>query len=900
MKRTAKQILSIILSLAIILSSLTLVAFAEDSFCTCGSAYENGFCTNSECGAYEPAVETTGKYDIDLDLTMDVVYEISNAGQLYWLSEQVFAGNTDVNVVLTNDIVINENVLIDGVLNNELEDTFRNWFPIGYRCADNKEAQYTGAFNGQGHTISGIYCSMTQYSSYGVGFIGYATDDCEILNLGIVDSYFTNGSAENAALGSLVGIFTGAKIQNCYNESRLVGESDTGGIAGRIAEGSQVINCYNICKKINGGAFTGGIVGDSEGQVYNCYNTASIYGGEYTGGVCGSSGYHDETALVQNCYNTGRISGGSNAQVGGVVGYDGCGTVIYNYNKGDVFGGNFVGGVVGESLGYANYAYNTGNVSGKASVGGVFGTVHNDIDNCYNEGNVTATSDNVGGIASGNWQISISDCYNTGTISGGGANTGGIVGVMPGDESVGIDYIRNCYNTGDIISTSDYDSGVDVGGIVGEIHTVDIENCYNTGNINAVGDEVGGIAGYSDEVCFTDCYNLGDISGGARVGGISGSIYGSIISGSEGTKYYHAYITHCYNEGTITGTDYRVGGIVGISGEPLTKIEDCYNVGNVFGASRVGGIVGYNIGEIYNCHSVAETISASNYCGAGGIAGCVADITNLSIYGNCYYLAGSAICHQNSTNKVIPQNGVGSDNSTIYPDINDIVEGKTADQFASGEICYLLNGENAGTEIAIWKQIIGTDQYPKFEGKTVYYNEEDSSFYNGVISLDFWKEQIRFDKDENGDYAGTFDYRVLATMTSDELFNVYETQEDARKGIQEIGFIMAKGEDVSNFDYETAKSVALGAENDTYTKVSLYYITTALDTDKSTSGKGDFVVSCMVEDIPDADKGVYLATIAYMCYKDDNGNLVWEFSPSVYVNNFVELNDKYYSQAFPS
>ena len=56
----------------------------------------------------------------------------------------------------------------------------------------------------------------------------------------------------------------------------------------------------------------------------------------------------------------------------------------------------------------------------------------------------------------------------------------------------------------------------------------------------------------------------------------------------------------------------------------------------------------------------------------------------------------------------------------------------------------------------------------------------------------------------------------------------------------------------------------------------------------------------MVEDIPDADKEMYLATVAYMCYKDDNGNLVWEFSPTVYVNNFVELNDKYYSQAFPS
>ena len=130
MKRTSKRIISVVLSMAIALSSLTLIVFAEDSVCTCGSAYENGFCKNAECGVYEPAVETTDKYDIDLDLKMDTVYEVSNAGQLYWVSEQVFAVNIDMNVVLINDIVINENVLVDGKLNNELDDTFRNWFPI--------------------------------------------------------------------------------------------------------------------------------------------------------------------------------------------------------------------------------------------------------------------------------------------------------------------------------------------------------------------------------------------------------------------------------------------------------------------------------------------------------------------------------------------------------------------------------------------------------------------------------------------------------------------------------------------------------------------------------------------------------------------------------------------------
>ena len=44
----------------------------------------NGF--GSESDPYEPATLTTGKYDIDDDGIKDNVYEIGNAGQLYWFA----------------------------------------------------------------------------------------------------------------------------------------------------------------------------------------------------------------------------------------------------------------------------------------------------------------------------------------------------------------------------------------------------------------------------------------------------------------------------------------------------------------------------------------------------------------------------------------------------------------------------------------------------------------------------------------------------------------------------------------------------------------------------------------------------------------------------------------------
>ena len=86
-----------------------------DGVCTaCGIActhesYTNGFC--AVCDDYQSATLTTDKYDLNGDEVMDNIYEISNAGQLYWFAEHVNAGNNAANAILTADIVVNQNVL---------------------------------------------------------------------------------------------------------------------------------------------------------------------------------------------------------------------------------------------------------------------------------------------------------------------------------------------------------------------------------------------------------------------------------------------------------------------------------------------------------------------------------------------------------------------------------------------------------------------------------------------------------------------------------------------------------------------------------------------------------------------------------------------------------------------
>ena len=76
---------------------------------------ENGFCASNN--VYQPADLTTDKYDIDGDGSEDAVYEISNAGQLFWFAGLVngtldgVEQNTSANAILMKDITVNENLL---------------------------------------------------------------------------------------------------------------------------------------------------------------------------------------------------------------------------------------------------------------------------------------------------------------------------------------------------------------------------------------------------------------------------------------------------------------------------------------------------------------------------------------------------------------------------------------------------------------------------------------------------------------------------------------------------------------------------------------------------------------------------------------------------------------------
>ena len=258
----------------------------------------NGFGNCPKCNAtvYQPAVETTDKYDIDDDSTKDTVYEISNAGQLYWFAGLVngtldgVKQNTLANAVLTANITVNDNLLdslqydTEGNVSNGSD--FITWTPIA-DCMEDHITLYSGTFDGNNKTVSGLYFND---NSTRIGLFGSSEADGNIKNVGVVDSYFKG----NDFVGGVCGRNDGT-ITNCYNAGNLT-----------VIESSATI---------------GGICGYNSGTVTNCYNTGTVTAtGQVAsvGGVCGCS-----TAPISNCYNIGTVTAtSSSTDISDICGYN--------------------------------------------------------------------------------------------------------------------------------------------------------------------------------------------------------------------------------------------------------------------------------------------------------------------------------------------------------------------------------------------------------------------------------------------------------------------------------------------------------------------------------------------------------------------------------------------------
>lgn len=206
-----------------------------------------------------------------------------------------------------------------------------------------------------------------------------------------------------------------------------------------------------------------------------------------------------------------------------------------------------------------------------------------------------------------------------------------------------------------------------------------MKSCCNTGKVMGYAGLLGCCNFGSDEIRISQCYNTGLV--------YSNSYYAAGIAGGCSID---VIIENCYNQGDVEASQVdnrtcQVSGIYGVfEGYCKTTIKHCYNTG-----------------KIISPHNSAP-ISYSDYK------------ENLDI-SDSYYLED---CVENFTN----QQG----------------ESKTLEDFVSGKVCVLLNGDQSPTP---WGQEIGVDSYPVLNGK----GNPISGIQDATIELKTGKGDVFYD-----------------------------------------------------------------------------------------------------------------------------------------------------------
>lgn len=311
------------------------------------------------------------------------VYQIGTAEELAWLAAEI--NNSS-----------NNSQNYSAVLAADIDLGYRPWTPIGCYVDWRDNHPYRGVFDGQGHTVSGLY--VTALSNGYAGLFGYTSGNTTIKNLTVEGEIRLEDVSTTAKhIGGIVGE-ANAKLESCVSRVRIsaagFGTRDTcavGGIAGKLSgamtdcrfEGSIDITCKRGGAYISGGV--GGLAGNAAGgALTRCVNTGTVTVDKGTG-VGGIAGITSREVTFTQCANTGHISNDTTAVIGGADKPKGgtggiLGLTDTTYHK-----------VVIEGC------YNTGTVSGSYIVGGILG----------------------GEGSSGNENLAVQNCYNAGTLDAG-------------------------------------------------------------------------------------------------------------------------------------------------------------------------------------------------------------------------------------------------------------------------------------------------------------------------------------------------------------------------------------------------------------------------------------------------------------------------------------------------
>ena len=240
-------------------------------------------------------------------------------------------GKTDINITLDTDLTLTG-----------------EWTPIGI----DYNHQYTGTFDGGGHTITGL--AVTGSDQY-AGLFGRIGSGGTVKNVTLKDVKIeSNHSSGN--VGGVAGWSYG-NIEYCSVSGSVSSNSTAGGVVGYQSDGA-ITGC-NSSATVKGMVRAGGVAGatNSGASLTGCYATGSVSvennttSAAYAGGVVGSNG---ASSTLTACYATGSVTGSGSGTIytGGVTGTNDCGTLTACYHANGTVSGpdGTTGGVTGRNF----------------------------------------------------------------------------------------------------------------------------------------------------------------------------------------------------------------------------------------------------------------------------------------------------------------------------------------------------------------------------------------------------------------------------------------------------------------------------------------------------------------------------------------------------------------------
>lgn len=225
-----------------------------------------------------------------------------------------------------------------------------------------------GTFDGNGHQIMGVTLSE-EMSDYGL--FRYVTANGVIKNLTVEGEILGGDEQEN--IGILAGSNAGA-IENCITRGTLNAETAVGGIAGKNEETGSVSRSENEAA-IDGKMQTGGIAGLNEGSISDCVNSGKINTNQKIKKQAEGDGSSVNISIPNAV--TGLTADERANETGGIAG-NSSGDISYCTNTATIGFerlGSSTGGIVGRQLGSLSYCANKGVVYGHKNVGGISGVL---------------------------------------------------------------------------------------------------------------------------------------------------------------------------------------------------------------------------------------------------------------------------------------------------------------------------------------------------------------------------------------------------------------------------------------------------------------------------------------------------------------------------------------------